>query len=138
MAFIQADSMLVPVTFPVGEDGYALVSALTLSLRFQFREDSIHVEEEIFDLDSGNVLHAIGQLSFTNEDGKFWLLKPGKYRTYGLSDSLLAASTEVPSPPQSSTASIQTPLFSRVKVEPGLETIYELSDDSDDDANRIS
>ena len=77
MAFIKAGSMLVPVTFHVGEDGYALVSALTLSLRFQFREDSIHVEEEIFDLDSGNVLHAIGQSSFTNEGGKFWLLKPG-------------------------------------------------------------
>lgn len=77
-------------------------------------------------------------MSFTDDEGKYRLLKPGKFQAYGLSESLLAASTDVLTPPQSSTASIRPPSLSKVKVEPRLETIYELSDDSADDEVPIS
>lgn len=68
MALDWADAHLVPAMFPLTDDGYAIVTALSLSLRFQFREDSLHVEEEIFDSDVGLVLHAIGQLPFKNKE----------------------------------------------------------------------
>lgn len=137
MVFIRVDGHEVAVCFPIVEDGLVTVTALTLSLRFQFREDSIFVEEEIVDLDSSKVTHAVGYLCISIDEGKVWLLKAGKYRAYGLSHSLLDASTKVLTPQLTSTASIQTPILSRVKVEPGLEMIYELSDDFGDDASLI-
>jgi len=137
MAFIRVDGHPVPVTFPVGDDGYATVSASALSLRFQYREESHYVEEEIFDSTSGALSHAIGQLSLVNDEGKFWLLKPSKFRAYGLTDSLLNASTDVLTPRESSTISVPTPMVSRIKVESGLHTIYQLSDDSDNETVRI-
>lgn len=133
MALIRADAHLVPVTFPVGTDGYAKVTALSLSLRFQFQEESMYLEEEIFDSELGSVTHAIIQLSFRNDAGKMWLLKPGKYRVYGRLDSLLGASTEVLTARESSTSTIHTPVRSLVKLEPGLEIIHELSDDSENE-----
>lgn len=36
MALIRADAHHVPVGFPVGDDGYAMVTTMSLSLRFQF------------------------------------------------------------------------------------------------------
>lgn len=128
----------MPVTFPVGDDRYATVSASSLSLGFRFREESLYVEEEIFDSTSRAFSHAIGQLSFLNNKGKFWLLKPGKFRAYSLSDSLLAASTEVVTPRELSTVSIHAPIVFRVKVEPGLNRIYELSDDTDNDMVKVA
>lgn len=71
MAFIRADGQEEHVSFPIGEDGYAKITALRIGLRFQFQEESLFVEEEIFDLDSEEVSHAIGQLSFKTEEGKF-------------------------------------------------------------------
>ena len=46
---------------------------------------------------------------------------------------MLECSTELLAPKESSTVSIKRPVLSRVKIEPGLKTIYELSDDSDGD-----
>ena len=42
-------------------------------------------------------------------------------------------STELLAPKESSTVSIERPLLAKVKVEPGLNTIHELRDDSDGD-----
>lgn len=130
MALIRADAHPIPVIFPIGNDGYAVVTALSLSVRFKFQEDSLYVEEEIIDSNTRIVSQAIRQLSITNDDGKLWLLKVGKYRAYGLSISLMDTSTLFLTPRESSTCTIQMPLLSKVEVEPGLETIYELSDDS--------
>ena len=137
MALIWADNQSVPVTIPLGTDGYAKVTALTLSLRFQFRADTVYVEEEICDSDTGIVSHAIGQLSITDDDGKMWFLKAGQYRAYGLTKSLLDASTDVMSTRASSTTSIQMPILRQVKVEPRLHTIHELSDDSKGESHPI-
>lgn len=137
MAFIRADLHRVPVTFPLGEDGLAMVTATTLSLRFQFREDSLYVEEEIFDSNSGDLMHALGQLPIKNAEGTFWSLKPGKYRAYGVSESVLAASTVLLIPSDTSTVRTETPDLPRVQVEARLETIQELSDDSENEESKI-
>ena len=43
---------------------------------------------------------------------------------------MFECSTELLTPRESSTISIERPLLSKVKIEPGLNTIYELNDDS--------
>jgi hypothetical protein len=43
----------------------------------------------------------------------------------------LNCSTELLTPRESSTVSIEKPVLFRVKIEPGLNTIFELNDDSD-------
>jgi hypothetical protein len=90
----------------------------------------LHIDEEVFDSVSGDVSHTIGQIPVSNGDGKHWLLRPGSFRLYGLSDSIMAASTEL-------APSLRSPSFinrilesSRVKVEPGVQSITILSDDS--------
>ena len=95
MAFVRANFHLVPVSFPLGEDGLAMVTGTTLSLRFNFREDTLYVEEEVFDDLTGELSYTVGQLSRMNDVGTFWLLNPGKYRVYGVSESVLDASTEL-------------------------------------------
>ena len=78
-------------------------------------------------------MHAVRHNKVENDLGTFWLLKPGKYRVYGVSESVFECSTELLTPKESSIVSIERPLLARVKVEPGLTTIHELSDDSDGD-----
>jgi len=65
MASIRADSHTVPITFPLGADGYAIVTSTILSLRFQFREVALYFEEEIFDTKTGILLYScqIGTMS---------------------------------------------------------------------------
>ena len=133
MALLRVESHYVPVLFPLGEDGYAIVTCATLSLRFQYREVTIFVEEEVFDDHTDLVSHAVRQTRVENDDGSFWLLKPRKYRVYGVSECMFDCSTELLTPRESSTISIERPLLSKVKIEPGLNTIFELSDDSDGD-----
>jgi len=96
MALLRADLHSVPVTFPLGDDGLAIVTSTMLSLRFQFREEALYVEEEVFDSESRSLLHAICQLPSRNDEGMFWLFKPGKYRAYGL--PILAPSAKLLTP----------------------------------------
>lgn len=100
-----------------------------MSLRFQFHATTLHSDEEVFDADTRVLTHTIRQISIVYEDGKVWLLCPRRYRAFGLSDSLMGASTELLVLKESSTCSIQAIVPTRVKLEPELETIYELSDD---------
>ena len=60
MALLWAKHHFVPVLFPLGEDGHAIVTCTTLSLRFQFRDVTISVEE-VFGDQTGLVLHAVRQ-----------------------------------------------------------------------------
>jgi hypothetical protein len=68
----------------------------------------------------GLVLHAIRQTRVENDVGAFWLLKPRKYRVYGVFDSMLKCSTELLTSRESSTVSVEIPVMSMVKIEPGL------------------
>jgi hypothetical protein len=65
-----------------------------------------------------------------NIDGKHWLLGPGRFILYGLSESTMAESIALATPLPSPTCTIHTPLSSRVKVEHGVEPITILSDNS--------
>src|SRR5450759_4880260 len=92
---------------------------------------AIHIDKEVFDSVSGDVTHTIGQIPVCDGDGKHWLLGPGRFRLYGLSESTMAASTELAPSLQSPSFTNRTPVSSRVKIEPGVESITILSDDSD-------
>jgi hypothetical protein len=59
------------------------------------------------------------------------LLNVGKYQIYGVSDSVMAATTELVTPHHSSTGTVQLTHATRVKVEQAEELITILSDDSD-------
>jgi hypothetical protein len=130
-ATIRADGDGVPISFPVGTDGLASISAVRFGLRFQLNIASLYIDEEVFDSVFGNVTHTIGQIPMCNGDGKHWLLRPGRFRLYGLSESIMAASTELAPSLRSPSFINRTPESSRVKVELGVESITILSNDSD-------
>jgi hypothetical protein len=92
---------------------------------------SIHIDEEVFDPVSSDVSHTIGQIPMYNGDGKHWLLRPGKFRMYGLSESTMAAYIELATLLWSPSCTNHTLLSSSVKVELGVKSITILSDDSD-------
>jgi len=62
MVVVRANGEGVPVIFHVGADGEADVSALRLNLRFQLKVDSIHVDEDIYDPQSGCLTYTVGQM----------------------------------------------------------------------------
>jgi hypothetical protein len=128
---IFADTEGVPVSFPIGNDGLALVTSLRLSLRFWLNEEFMYIDEEVFDAHSGELIHTIGQSPVSDRDSKHWLLKPGRFRVSGVSESVMAASTELVTPHRSSTGTVHLTPATRVKVEKGDEVINILSDDSD-------
>jgi hypothetical protein len=93
--------------------------------------DSLHIDEEVYDSVTGELSHTIGQLPMCNGDGKHCLLGPGRFRLYGLSEFVMAATTVLATPLSSPSCTIQTSLNSRIKVEPGLQFVTILSDDLD-------
>ena len=130
-ATVRADGDGVPISFPLGTDGLASVSVVRLGLWFQLNIASLHIDEEVFDTVTGHVTHTIGQIPVYNGDGKHWLLGPGRFKLYGLSESTMAASTELAPSLKSPTCTNRTPASARIKIEPGVESITILSDDSD-------
>ena len=125
LAVLYVHGVRVPLTFRMEKDGLAIVTAQRLSLRFGFREDTIIVDEDVFDVVTSELTHTLGRVSQRDENNNlFWSLHPGRYRVFGLTDSQMAASTEILTPRNSSTCTIQTPLPRdvKVKLEPGLET----------------
>jgi hypothetical protein len=131
LVHIYSDAAGVPISFPLGNDGVALVTSIRLSLRFQMSEDFMFIDEEVYDAQSGDLIHTIGQSPVCDGDTKQWLLNVGRYRVYSVSDSVMAASTELVMPHHSSTGTIQLTPITRMKVEHAEELITILSDDSD-------
>jgi hypothetical protein len=50
----------VSISFPLNIDGVAHVTSLRLSLRFQMSEDFMFIDEEVYDAQSGDLIHIIG------------------------------------------------------------------------------
>jgi hypothetical protein len=94
-------------------------------------EDFMFIDEEVYDAQSGDLIHTIGQSPASDEASKQWLLNAGRYQVYGVSDSVMAATTELVTPHRSSTGTVQLTHAMRVKVEQAEELITILSDDSD-------
>jgi hypothetical protein len=92
---------------------------------------SLHIDEEVFDSVSGDLSHTIGQIHVCDGDDKHWLLRPGRFRLYNLSESTMATSTGLATPLQSPSSTIHTPLSSKVKVELGIQSITIFSDNLD-------
>jgi hypothetical protein len=66
------------------------------------------------------------------------LLNVGRYRVYGMSDSVMAASMELVTPHHSSTGTIQLTPATHVKVERIEELIIIFSDDSDGNSPTVA
>jgi hypothetical protein len=61
LAVIYSEVGGVPISFPLGNDGIAHVTSLRLSLRFQTSEDFMFIDEEVYDAQSRDLIHTIGQ-----------------------------------------------------------------------------
>jgi hypothetical protein len=107
LVHIYSDAGGVPISFPLGNDGVALVTSIRLSLRFQMSEDFMFIDEEVYDAQSGDLIYTIGQSPVCDGETKQWLLNAGRYRVFGVSDSVMAASTELVTPHRSSTGTVQ-------------------------------
>jgi hypothetical protein len=91
---------------------------------------SLHIDEDVYDIVSGELLHTISQFLVCNGDGKHQLLRIGRFRLYNLSEFVMAAPTSLAIPLSLLSRTIQTLLTSRVKVEVGLYSITIIDDDS--------
>jgi hypothetical protein len=67
----------VPVSYSLGDEGVACVTS---------------------DAHSGDLIYTIGQSPECDGDSKEWLLRSGRYQVYGVSESVMAASTELVTP----------------------------------------
>jgi hypothetical protein len=130
LVHIYSDAGGIPISFPLGNDEVALVTSIRLSLRFQMSEDFMFIDEEVYDAQSGDLIYTNGQSLVCDGETKQWLLNAGRYRVYGVSDSVMAASTELVTPHRSSTGTVQLTPVTWVKVEHAEELITILSDDS--------
>jgi hypothetical protein len=125
MAILYADGQRVPLTFRMEDNGLAYMTSQRLNSRFGFKEDTIVVDEDIFDVVTSEFIHTLACISHRDENNNmFWTLHSGSYRVYGLTKSQMAASTEILTPRSSSTCTIETPMSRdvKVKLEPSLET----------------
>ena len=50
----------IPISFPLGSDGLAFVSAIHLDLRFRLNIASAYIDKEVFDLVFRDLLYTIG------------------------------------------------------------------------------
>ena len=56
------------------------------------------IDEEIYNANSGDLIHTICKSPICDGGSKHWLLNAGKYRVYCVSDLVMAASTELVTP----------------------------------------
>jgi hypothetical protein len=69
----------VPISFPLGNDRVAHVTSLRLSLMFQMSQDFMFIDEEVYDVQSRDLIHTIGQSPVCDGASKQWLLNAGRY-----------------------------------------------------------
>jgi hypothetical protein len=136
MAYIRATGHTVPLVLQIAEDGHARVDANVLHARFGFHPTSIYVEEEVLS-ESGEVDRSILQFRFHDNEGHHWLLPLGRYRAFGLTAALMAASTDILSQP-SDMSSVQPPLLQSVKLERPDDVVHLSSDSSEDELPNVS
>ena len=138
MAELRAYGLGIPILFPISEARFACVSAVYLSIRFSFKESSILIEWEIYNLVTSLVTVTILESSKVAENGSIvWELGAGKYKVYGLTESQMGGSTQILTPFLSSTSILNTFLLARVKVELGAHVVIDISDSSDEDATTL-
>ena len=130
MVIISVEGNAVPIMFPVENDGYADVSACRLALRFHMIPESIYIDQNIYDPDSGVLSHTIGQTLTSTTIGRTWRLLPGKFTAYGLKVSVQADSEDLCHLQPSSLSLQMATVLKEVPVERTDVGITLLSDDS--------
>ena len=128
---IRGDGSGVPVSFVIGESGFASVSGSRLALRFNIIEGTVHVDQEVFDPITDELTHSIAQISSGRGEDEVWLLKAGQYRVYGRKDIVHGTASPSLTLHLSYDVIEVTPLLSKVKLEPVHNNVFVLSDDSD-------
>ena len=108
MAKLRSNAKDVPILFPIGARGIAVVSELYLCLRFSLQPDTVWVDREIFDPDTGLFVRSFHESSKVTDNGNVWELCAGKYRAVGWPASQMGVSTELHAPLQSSTGDFST------------------------------
>ena len=137
MVMISVDGDVVPIMFPVDDDGYADVSTCRLALRFHMIGDSIYIDQNIYNPELGVLSHTIGQTPTSSSTGRTWRLLPGKFTAYGLKVCVQADSEDLCHLyPSSSTLQTAT-ILRDVKVERTDPHITLLSDDSDSEPSPV-
>jgi hypothetical protein len=91
------------------------------------------LETDVVDPETQNVLYSLYVQPVTlDNNARVWKLKPGRYRLFGLSESM-NATTVLLTPCSSSTLCTEAPLLSCVKIEPDVRVSIDLSDSSDNE-----
>lgn len=82
MATIRVEGGRAPLRVSPQFDGRIVVNARMLALKFDFKLDSIFLEEEVYD-DSGALLYTDAVICSANLEGGVWVLKPTTYCLIG-------------------------------------------------------
>ena len=139
MVELRANGIRIPLLFPIDANGFAYVSSLHLSMRCLLQDSKIWVEREIYDNATYLLSLTMRENSRVADNGSsVWKLCVGKYRVYRLPDSCTNVSTEIHTPPHSSSSTLNSPPVVKVKIEPGIHTIIHLSDSSNGDEPVLS
>ena len=93
--------------------------------------ESIYIDQNIFDPESGVLSHTIGQTPTLTGSGRTWRLLPGKFIAYGLKVPVHADSEHLPDLHPSSSSFQTATILRDVKVGCTEVHIMLLSDDSD-------
>lgn len=61
----------IPISFPICDNGLAIIASHRLNLWFKLSEKSIHFDEEVFDAILGILIHIVGQSPVYNKESKY-------------------------------------------------------------------
>ena len=116
---------------PIDANGFAFVSSFHLSIRFFLQDNTIWVEREINDSATSLLSLTMHEHSRVADNGSsVWELCVGNYMVYGLPYSCTHVSTEIRTPPHSSSSTLNTLPVVKVNIEPGIHTVIHLFDSS--------
>ena len=59
-AVIYCEVGRVPISFPLDNNGVAIVTSLRLGLRFEMTEDFMFIDGKVYDVQSGDLIYTIG------------------------------------------------------------------------------
>ena len=69
MAELHANGFGIPLLFPIDAQGFATISSLRLSIRFELQDTSVWIELEVHDPVTLLVIHTIPEVPSTADDG---------------------------------------------------------------------
>ena len=128
-----ANGLGIPILISVDGEGFANVLSLCLSIRFGLQDSFVWVEHKVFDPITLVVSHTLPEVFSMSDDGlTIWKLNPSRYRVYGLTSFKMAVHTQLLTSCRSSYCIMTAPPMVRVKVEPRVQTVIDLSESEGD------